>query len=416
MSTLLQYVDTAMVGHLGEEATAAVSTTTTIGWLIGGSIHSVGIVLLAMMSRAVGEKNDERLKRLSEQAVFLVILTAVVMGGLSVVLSPYIPVWMGTAPDVRGPASEYFLIISIPMLFRSSELIFGSSIRATLDTKTPMIVNLIASGLNVPLDYLFIYVFHWGVRGAAYATAICHVVGGTLMFIVFCKKPQFSFSFKNVRPDPSLLGEVSAIAMPALGARLTSHMGYVVFAGLVSGMGTTIFAAHSIAVNAEEIFYIPGYGFSSATSAMTGVAIGERNEKKLKTIIRASVVMTMGAMFINGLILYFTATPLMTVFTNSERVIELGAQMLQLIAFTETFFGLYICMQGLFYGMGRTKTVFYVEAFSMWGIRILFTFLTVKVWHLGLREVWYCMIADNLVKAFLLTVAMRVFMKRRKKS
>ncbi|MBQ8914077.1 MAG: hypothetical protein IJ054_08565 [Lachnospiraceae bacterium] len=61
LSTLLQYVDTAMVGHLGEEATAAVSTTTTIGWLIGGFLHSIGVALLAMMSKSVGEGNDEKL-------------------------------------------------------------------------------------------------------------------------------------------------------------------------------------------------------------------------------------------------------------------------------------------------------------------------------------------------------------------
>ena len=121
----------------------------------------------------------------------------------------------------------------------------------------------------------------------------------------------------------------------------------------------------------------------------------------------------MGVMFINGVILFFTATPLMTIFTNSGRVINLGAQMLRLIAFTEAFFGLYICMQGLFYGMGKTKIVFFVEAFSMWGIRILFTFLVVKVWHLGLTEVWYCMIADNITKAVLLTISMWIFMKKR---
>ena len=413
MATLLQYVDTAMVGHLGEEATAAVSTTTTIGWLIGGAIHAVGIAVLAMMSRSVGEGNDERIKRLSEQAVFLVVICAIFFGGISIILSPFIPVWMGAEEAVRGPASEYFFIISLPMLFRASELIFGSTIRATLDTKTPMIVSTAASALNVPLDYLFIYVFGWGVRGAAYATALCHIVGGTLMFIVFLKKPQFSFRLKRVfRPDRVLLKEVSGIALPALGARMTSHLGYVVFAGLVSGMGTTIFAAHSIAINAEEIFYIPGYGFSSATSAMTGVALGENNRKKLTTIIRASVVMSVGAMVINGAILYFTATPLMSVFTNSGRVVDLGAKMLRMVALSEPFFGLYICMQGLFYGMGRTKVVFYTEAFSMWGIRILFTFLSIKIWHLGLTEVWYCMIADNICKALLLSVAMYVVMKK----
>ncbi|MCR5451612.1 MAG: MATE family efflux transporter [Lachnospiraceae bacterium] len=414
MSTLLQYVDTAMVGHLGEEATAAVSTTTTIGWLIGGAIHAVGIAMLALMSRAVGERDEKRLRALSEQTVFLVILCAVFFGGISMLLAPYIPVWMGAAPDVRGPASEYFFIISVPMLFRASSLIFGSCIRATLDTKRPMIVNLIANVMNVILDYVLIYILDMGVRGAAYATAICHITAGTLMFMVYLKKPELSFDIKMIRPKKKLLHEISGIALPAMGTKLTSSLGYVVFAGMVSGMGTTIFAAHSIAVNAETIFYIPGYGLSSATSAMTGVAVGEKNRKKLSVIIKASVAMTIGTMIISGIILFMIANPLMAVFTDSARVVDLGASMLKLVAFSEPFFGLMVCMQGLFYGMGRTKNVFYVEAFSMWGIRILFTFLVVKVWQLGLTEVWYCMIADNITKALLLTGSMLYVLKKKK--
>ena len=413
MSTMLQYVDTAMVGHLGEEATAAVSTTTTIGWLIGGAIHAVGIAMLAMMSRAVGERDGMRLRRLSGQSVFLVVLTAVIFGGLSLILAPYIPIWMGAAPNVSGPASEYFFIISIPMLFRASTLILGSSIRATLDTKTPMIVNLIANVLNVVLDYYLIYILEMGVRGAAYATAICYTAGGVLMFLAYMRKAEFAIKLRELRPDIGLLREIGRIALPAMGTQATSSMGYVVFAGMVSGMGTTIFAAHSIAVNAETIFYIPGYGLSSATSAMTGVAIGEKNERKLRTIIKASVIMTVGAMIINGAVLFLIANPLMSVFTNSAKVVELGASMLRLVAFTEPFFGLMICMQGIFYGMGRTKNVFYIEAFSMWGIRILFTFLTVKVWHLGLAEVWYCMIADNITKATLLAISMWLTIRKR---
>lgn len=409
MGTLLQYIDTAMVGHLGEEATAAVSTTTTIGWLIGGAIHSVSISLLALMSRAVGEQNEERLKKLSEQAVFLILLCAVLFGGISIALSPYIPAWMGAAPEIRETASAYFLIISIPMLFRAAESVCASCLRASLDTKTPMIINLSVGLLNVPLDYLFIYTLKLGVRGAAYATAICHVMGGTLMFLAFRKKKAFQFRMRKLKPDRAVLREIRKLALPALGTQMTSSLGYVVFAGLVSGMGTTVFAAHSIAVNAETIFYIPGYGFSAAISAMTGVAIGEKNEEKLDTILRASVAMSVGVMLFNGLLLFAVADPMMQLFTNSQRVVSLGASMLRLVAFTEPFFGLMICMQGLFYGMGRTKNVFVVEAFSMWGIRILFTFLTVKVWQLGLRQVWYCMIADNICKALLLTISMAVW-------
>lgn len=58
-------------------------------------------------------------------------------------------------------------------------------------------------------------------------------------------------------------------------------------------------------------------------------------------------------------------------------------------------------LEGIFYGLGRTRYSFFVETAGMWGVRILFTFLCVRSWNLGLRVVWYCMIADNVCKALL---------------
>ena len=94
----------------------------------------------------------------------------------------------------------------------------------------------------------------------------------------------------------------------------------------------------------------------------------------------------------------------MDVFTNSENVVDLGAKMLRLVAFSEPFFGLMIVLEGIYYGLGKTKYVFASEAVSMWCVRILFTFLCVKIWHLDLTAVWCCMIADNICKAILLSV------------
>ncbi|MBR1815233.1 MAG: MATE family efflux transporter [Lachnospiraceae bacterium] len=414
LSTLLQYVDTAMVGHLGEEATAAVSTTTTIGWLIGGFIHAIGIALLAMMSKAVGAKDEDRLRRLASQAVILVVCVGITVGVIALSLARFIPRWMGAAPAIRENAYKYFFIISMPMIFRAATLIFGSCIRATLDTKKPMLVNIIANIVNMVLDWLLIYVFSMGVIGAAYATAISYIISGILMFCVFEGKKELRVSLKDIHMDGRLLKEISKVALPAVATQATSSLGYVVFAGLVSSMGVTIFAAHSIAVNAETIFYIAGYGLSSATSALIGVAYGEKNLNKLKAVMKVSVIMTVVIMLLNGTLLYLLSYPLMNIFTSSERVAVLGSNMLKIVAFTEPFFGLMISIQGIFYGLGKTAKVFVVEAFSMWGIRIVFTFLCVKLWHTGLREVWYCMIADNICKALLLAFSMIMFRRSKR--
>ena len=438
LSTLLQYVDTAMVGRLGEQATASVSVTTTIGWLVGSMAYAVGTAVLALVSRAYGADDRQKGHKIANQALLLTLVSGIILGGVSIALSPFIPVWMGAEKAIRHQASVYFTIISIPMIFRVSTAVLGSAVRATQNTKTPMLITLSSNLLNIVLNYLLIYPAGLGVTGAAIASAISFTIGGTLMFVLFIRTgflyPQVR-ALENVyssnasapgnvnrengwlpaislRPDPEILKEIGRIGIPVMGTAVVSCSGYVVFAGLVSGMGTTIFAAHSIAVTAEEIFYIPGYGLRTATSALVGAALGEKNERKLTIYSRIAVALTVGMMFLSGLVLFFIAKPLMSVFTPSQQVIDLGAQMLKLVAFSEPFFGLMVVMQGIMNGMGQTRYPFWVEAFSMWGVRILFTFLTVHVWHLGLREVWYCMIADNVCKALLLSA---LFVRKQRK-
>ena len=80
LSTLLQYVDTAMVGRLGEEATAAVSTTTTVTWLVNSVPGAIGTAMLILISRAAGAGDKRQVEKLSQQALFLSVLSGIVLG------------------------------------------------------------------------------------------------------------------------------------------------------------------------------------------------------------------------------------------------------------------------------------------------------------------------------------------------
>lgn len=404
LATLLQYVDTAMVGRLGETATASVSVTTTVSWLINSVSSALAVAALSLIAKAVGSGDEKRIRRLSSQVLVLAAGCGLTMGCISMALSPYIPVWMGAEESIQGQASLYFFIISIPMVFRSCNSILGASIRATKDTRTPMLINLGANVLNVVLNYLMIYTLGLGVTGAAIASAVSYAMSGSCMFFAYRKNRLLHWEFRKFSLDGPILRDCARLSIPVLGTNIASCLGYVVFASLVTGMGNTVFAAHSIAVTAETIFYIPGYGLRTATSALVGISLGEGNRKKFELVGGLSVMMTMGMMVLSGLILYFAAYPLMSLFTNSVQVAEIGSQMLKLVAFSEPFFGLMVVMEGIFYGLGRTRYTFFVETFSMWGVRILMTYVCVRIWGLGLQEVWYCMIADNVCKAIFLTL------------
>ena len=404
LGSLLQYVDTAMVGHLGAAATAAVSTSTSVNWLVHSLPSGFAIGLLSLLSQAYGRGDKGEMKRLSALACRLVIVLGIFITVICLGVSPFLPGWMQADPTIRRDASAYFFIVSVPLIFFVSNSIFASCMHSVKDTRTPMIVNLSANVLNVLTNYLFIYKFSLGTYGAAYATAVSTAAGGIGMFIAYRRKTELRVSLRDLAvQDRELLGKVLRVALPVTGTTIVSCLGYIAFSGMVNGMGVTIFAAHSIAVTAEEIFYLPGYGIRTATSALIGIAIGEEDQQKFLDVRRVSLLVTVVLMMLSGAALYLIAFPLMGFFTNDEEVVRMGAEVLKLVAFIEPFFGLMVAWEGISYGTGRTRTVFIVEALSMWGVRILCTWLVIRAGY-GLNAVWGCMMADNVVKAVALTI------------
>ncbi len=412
LSVLMQYVDTAMVGRLGANATAAVSTSTTITWLIGSIPVAFGVGAMTMIAQAIGAGEKHKISQVAKISLIFAIGVGAVIEVICLGVSPFVAGWMGASAEVAPAATRYFFWISIPIVFKSLNIILAAAIRATKDTKTPMYIGIGANVLNVVLDYILIYGVGLGVDGAAYATCISSVFGGLMTLVVFLRHKEFKFegSFFDVERD--ITRRMWKLAIPVLLINVASTSGYVVFAGLVSHMGTIIFAAHSIAVGAEELFYIGGYGFKSAANTMVGIAYGEQNHEKYHAVCVSSILATLGIMTISGILLFFFAEPLMGFFTNDPEVIVLGSIVLKMVAFNEPFFGLYIISEGIYYGLGKTKYPFIIESGGMWLVRILSTFIGIHFFNQGLIYVWCCMIADNVLKAIFLTIPLKNLWKK----
>lgn len=407
LSVLMQYVDTAMVGRLGADATAAVSTSTTITWLVGSLPHAFGVAAMTLIAQAIGSGDEHKIKEVARKSLVFALGVGVVLETVCLVLTPYVAVWMGAEEAIRPAATRYFFWISVPIILKSIHYILAAAIRATKDTKTPMIISIVINAVNIILDYILIYIFHLGVDGAAYATCISAALGGILTLIVFFRKPILRFHGGLLKSDPEITSRMWKLSLPILLINFASTSGYVVFAGLVSHMGTIIFAAHSIAVGAEELFYIGGYGFKSAANTMVGIAYGEQNHRKYHEVCVSSIICTLAVMTISGILLFIFAPQLMGFFTKDPEVIALGATVLKMVAFNEPFFGLYIITEGIYYGLGKTKYPFVIECGGMWLVRILPTFIGIHFFGMGLIGVWCCMIADNVLKAIFLTVPVK---------
>ena len=402
LQTVVSYADTAQVGAIGANASASVGLTTSVMWLVNAPMFAIGMGFLSVISRALGADDRQTARRAAMQAIWMTVLLGLVEGVIAVAVSPVLPVWLGAEQEIQRDAAIYFGIVSLPMLFRCSTIILASVLRATKNTRTPMIFNTIMNVINITLNAILIGPAGLGVAGAAIATAIGYAVGGTLMFVSVLRSPVLDLRTMPVRLDWAILKRCLSIGLPIAGERITACLGQVLFTALIARLGTVSVAAHSIGITAEQAFYIPGYGMQTAAATLCGFSAGEKDEKKLMQYSSAICVMAVVLMGSLSTLMFFIPELILGIFTRDAAVIALGTQLLKIVAFSEPFFAAAIIMEGVFNGVGDTKAPFVISLMTMWGIRILFTFLVVNVFHLGLASVWLCMVGDNVTRCILL--------------
>ena len=408
MLTAVQYIDTAMVGTLGTQATAAVGATSTVSWLVGSTTSAVGIGFLAFIARAYGANDRKSAARASAQAVQMTLIIGLIFTALTLGFSRQIPVWMQVNEGIRDLASRYFFVLYTPMLFRTALTIFGTVLRAAGDTKTPMKIGALVNIINVILNFLLIYPTRelWGITvfgagmgviGAAVASAAAYAVGGIAITGALWRHPLVSPRGESLKPDMEILRPCLKIAIPNMFQRFGTSLGYVAFASMVNSLGDVATAAHTIANTVESAFYIPGYGMQTAAATLAGNAYGARDKKRMKELASMFLPIEVALMILSGGLLFVFARPLVSIFSDSQEVIALGTAVLQMVALSEPFYGVSIIVEGMMQGVGKTRLPFLFNLTGMWGIRIVGTYLCTQLLGFGLISAWACMIAHNLL-------------------
>lgn len=420
MQTAVQYIDTAMVGSLGTEATAAVGATSTVNWLIGSTISALGIGFLAYIAKACGAGDRAAAKRAAAQAVLVVLAAGITFTALTLGLSSWIPVWMQVDVRIRDLAARYFFILYAPMLPRTAIIIFGTILRSAGDTKTPMKVGVMMNIINVVLNFLLIFparmVAIWdlsiwipgagmGVVGAALASAIAFVFGGVYLTVVLWRHPLVSPRGESMRPDMTILRPCMKVAFPNMLQRFGTSLGYVAFASMINSLGEISTAAHTIANTVESLFYIPGYGMQTAAATLAGNAYGAGDRERMEDLAAMFIPIEVFLMFLSGGALFAAAPFLVDIFSDSPDVIHLGSTVLRMVAVSEPFYGFSIIIEGMMLGVGKTKHPFIFNIIGMWAVRIVGTFICTQLLGFGLVASWACMIAHNLLLFILFLVS-----------
>ena len=147
--------------------------------------------------------------------------------------------------------------------------------------------------------YAYVYLCHGSrCNQCLSGTAVSYSLTGIATFIVF--KRNKLLRFDKVIWDFGETGRILIYDIPLMAHSAVSCLGYIVFAGIVARLGTTVFAAHSIAVNAETLFYISCYGLRTAAQTLVGISAGEGNRKKFEDTASVSIVTILFMMAVSG--------------------------------------------------------------------------------------------------------------------
>ena len=412
MQTAVQYIDTAMVGSLGTQATAAVGATSTVNWLIGSTVSSIGVGFLALISQSLGAGDKKTARKASGQAVLMTLTAGILLTCVTTLLSSRVPVWMQVDSGIRDLTARYFLIFYSSLLFRTASIILGTVLRSVGDTKTPMRVGILVNLINVVMNFFLIYPTRsvsllgtdltipgmgLGVEGAALASALSFAYGGIAITVAVMRHREISPDRGSFRPDWTILRRCFRVAIPNMVQRFITSLGYVVFAAMINSLGDISTAAHTVANTVESAFYIPGWGMQTAAATLSGNAFGARDRYQIRRLGKSLVILEVMLMVLSGGMLFMFAEPLVRLFTKDPEVIRLGTTVLRMVAVSEPFYGIPIVVEGMMQGAGQTVLPLIFNVACMWGIRITGTYICTQVLGLGLASAWGCMIAHNMM-------------------
>lgn len=416
--SLVNTVDTAMVGSLGKIATASVAISQSPNMMINGIIMAMGVGFTSLVARSVGSGDFERAKKLLRQAIIMVILLGTPLSILCFSLARYIPMWMGGAPEILDTAETYNRIFAVSMVFRGMTMVLSAIYRGYGDSKTPMKANSMVNIVNVVGNFLLIYPTReitflgqtftmfgagWGVAGAAAATSFSSILGGLqLLIICFTRKSEMQISLKDdFKLDFEELKNVFTISLPAMLERFAMSSASVVVSSTVASLGTVAVAAQNLAGSAESLSFMPGFAFGTAATTLFGQCVGAKKPELAKKYVNNTVKLGSVVMGMMTIILFTQSKLIMGFFTPDLEVIEMGSVLLKILALIQIPQMIAMVYSGALKGGGDTKSPFLVALISMWGVRILGILISIHIFHLGITAICICMCTDNVTRFLL---------------
>ena len=409
----LSFVDTLMVGRLGNDALAGIAIGSTVFHLV--LIVMTGVILGVgpVVSQAIGAGDQKTASKAVRQGLWI---------GLFLFLPAFAFYWnvypiliaFGQEPETAKASSEYLRAISWGLLPALWVMALRGFLEGHSDTKPIMVVAFLGIVANVALNYVLMYgKFGFpalGLVGTGYASSIVYSCGFILFAIYIYRTYREQRVFAGVRsPDAAMIGELFRVGGP-IGLTLGFEMGMFSAAAIAMGtLGKLELAAHQIALQTAATSFMIPLGLAIATSVRVGHAIGRESIEDARLAGTAGMIVCSGVMAVCAILFWLFPQTIISFYIDmqdvaNKQVISFATGFLAIAALFQVADGLQVCASLSLRGLKDTKISMILTLISYWGIGVPTGAALCWLFGMGGNGLWLGMTFGLATAAVLLTI------------
>ena len=370
---LFNAADLIVVGQFcGSISVAAVGATGSITNLIVNLFVGLSVGTGVAVAQALGANDTKKAHRAVHTAIPTALIGGAILTLIGVFFSETFLIWMGTPDDVLPLSALYMKIYFGGIIFMMIYNFCASILRATGDTKSPLIFLTIAGVINVGLNVIFVTVFHLNVAGVALATTISQGVSATLVVIALLKRSdacQLHFSQLKFYKDEFL--QILKIGLPAGIQGSLFSISNVIIQSSINSFGSAVMSGNAAALNIEGFIYIVLNAFHQTTLNFTGQNVGANKYRRAKKVFLICLLCVFVIGITLSLTMYLLGPQLLSIYiTDSQEAIECGLVRMSCLFIPYFLLGLMDVSGGGLRGMGVSVAPMVISVIGVCGFRI----------------------------------------------
>jgi putative MATE family efflux protein len=396
---LYNMVDSIVVGqYLGREALAAVGASFPIIFSISAMVIGLTIGGSVVVSQYFGAKQYDKVRRASDTINITLFVAGLVVAFAGWFFAEAIFHLIQLPEAIIPEATEYFstlmLTSAIPMFCYNG---VASVLRGMGNSKTPLYFLILSTVLNAGLDYLFVAEWGWGIKGAAWATAIATLLSwwATLLYLDYTHS-LVRLSLSGLQFDKTVFRESLRIGLPSGIQQTFVGLGGLALMMIVNQFGVNTIAAYTAAGRVDMFVAMPAMNFAAALSGFVGQNIGAGRYDRIRKGLRSTLIMTNVTCVITTIIMLLFGKPIMYLFvdasmSDSLEVIRIGYEYLVIICSFYFLFCTMFTLNGVMRGAGATLIPMFITLFGLWVVRVPVAWLLSQT-GLGATGIWWSIV------------------------